>query len=214
METEAAQAAGDTGAPEILATETPREWTPPKKEFSAFVEALESELHAGSEARDGSATEATEASAPEPLDERISTAPRAVKDTPGTTIEPPLTALKPSLTADEKPLAADNAPLAANNVPLAAGEVSLAADDVPRVSAGAGEASIVAAESGAVAEDGRGRVARVREGTRARVGKMREDALVVLEETPDDSGLRFVVAAAALFLVFLFILFLSTTVLR
>ncbi|MDT5296458.1 MAG: hypothetical protein QOJ76_3338, partial [Acidobacteriota bacterium] len=59
-----------------------------------------------------------------------------------------------------------------------------------------------------------GRVARVREGTRVRVERMRDEALVALEETPDDSGLRFVVAAAALFLVFLVILFLSTTILR
>ncbi|HEX8189319.1 MAG TPA: hypothetical protein VF586_13265, partial [Pyrinomonadaceae bacterium] len=60
----------------------------------------------------------------------------------------------------------------------------------------------------------RGRVARVREGTRARVGRMREEAIVVLEETPDDPGLRFVIAAAALFVLFVVLLFLSTTVLR
>ncbi|HEX8336500.1 MAG TPA: hypothetical protein VF621_07205, partial [Pyrinomonadaceae bacterium] len=64
------------------------------------------------------------------------------------------------------------------------------------------------------AGDLRGRVARVRDGTRARVGRMREEAIVVLEETPDDSGLRFVLAAAALFVLFLVLLFLSTTVLR
>jgi hypothetical protein len=64
------------------------------------------------------------------------------------------------------------------------------------------------------AGDLRGRVARVREGTRARVGRMREEAIVVLEETPDDSGLRFVLAAAALFVVFVVLLFLSTTVFR
>ncbi|MET0650531.1 MAG: zinc ribbon domain-containing protein [Pyrinomonadaceae bacterium] len=64
------------------------------------------------------------------------------------------------------------------------------------------------------ADDLRGRVARVREGTRARVGRMREEAIVVLEETPDDSGLRFVLVAAALFVVFIVLLFLSTTVLR
>jgi hypothetical protein len=64
------------------------------------------------------------------------------------------------------------------------------------------------------AGDVRGRVARVREGTRARVGRMREEAIVVLEETPDDSGLRFVLAAAALFVVFVVLLFLSTTVFR
>ncbi len=71
-----------------------------------------------------------------------------------------------------------------------------------------------AAEEEARAGDLRGRVARVREGTRARVGRMREEAIVVLEETPDDSGLRFVLAAAALFVVFIVLLFLSTTVFR
>jgi hypothetical protein len=71
-----------------------------------------------------------------------------------------------------------------------------------------------APEDAGRAGDLRGRVARVREGTRARVGRMREEAIVVLEETPDDSGLRFVLAAAALFVVFLVLLFLSTTVLR
>lgn len=70
----------------------------------------------------------------------------------------------------------------------------------------------VAAQAGA--SDARGRVARVREGTRARVERMRDEAIVVLEETPDDSGLRFVVAAAALFVVFVVLLFLSTTVFR
>jgi hypothetical protein len=43
---------------------------------------------------------------------------------------------------------------------------------------------------------------------------MRDEALVVLEEAPDDSGLRFVLTAAALFVIFLIILLLSTTVLR
>ena len=75
-----------------------------------------------------------------------------------------------------------------------------------------GEAVGVGAQAGA--GEARGRVARVRDGTRARVGRMREEAIVVLEETPDDSGLRFVVAAVALFVVFLVLLFLSTTVLR
>ena len=75
------------------------------------------------------------------------------------------------------------------------------------------EAADEAGEAGR-AGDLRGRVARVREGTRARVGRMREEAIVVLEETPDDSGLRFVLAAAALFGLSLVLLFLSTTVLR
>lgn len=77
-----------------------------------------------------------------------------------------------------------------------------------------------AAASG-VPEDRRGRVARVREGTRARVENTRArvervkgDALVALEETPDDSGLRFVAVAAVLFVLFIAFLFLSVTVLR
>ena len=53
-----------------------------------------------------------------------------------------------------------------------------------------------------------------RTGTRVRVERMRDEALVVFEEAPDDSGLRFVLTAAALFVVFLVILFLSTTLLR
>jgi hypothetical protein len=78
------------------------------------------------------------------------------------------------------------------------------------------EPAPAAAEAGDAerAGDLRGRVARVREGTRARVGRMREEAIVVLEETPDDSGLRFVIVAAALFVLSLVLLFLSTTVLR
>jgi hypothetical protein len=94
---------------------------------------------------------------------------------------------------------------------------------------GTGEAAAVAVSASAVeddvvgplADDGRGRVARVRENTRARVentklrvGKMRDEALVVLEETPDDSGLRFVAVAVAVFLLFVIFLFFSTSVLR
>lgn len=56
--------------------------------------------------------------------------------------------------------------------------------------------------------------ARVRETVVPRVERMRDEALVALEETPDDSGLRFVVIAVALFALFLLFLLLSTTVLR
>jgi hypothetical protein len=76
-------------------------------------------------------------------------------------------------------------------------------------------------EGGETAEEKRGRVARVREGTRARVENTRArvervkgDALVALEETPDDSGLRFVAVAVVLFALFLLFLLLSVTVLR
>jgi hypothetical protein len=68
-------------------------------------------------------------------------------------------------------------------------------------------------------DERRGRVERVREGTRgsrtrARVERVRDDALVALEETPDDSGLRFVLVTVFLFALFLLFLFLSVTVLR
>jgi len=76
-------------------------------------------------------------------------------------------------------------------------------------------------EESASAEERRGRVARVREearvrveNTRARVERVRDDALVALEETPDDSGLRFVLVTVFLFVLFLFFLLLSVTVLR
>jgi hypothetical protein len=69
--------------------------------------------------------------------------------------------------------------------------------------------------------EGRSRVARVREtarerveSTKARAAKMRDEALVALEETPDDSGLRFIIVAMAVFLLFLLFLFFSTSVLR
>jgi hypothetical protein len=66
------------------------------------------------------------------------------------------------------------------------------------------------------ADAGRSRraAARVRETVMPRVEKMREEALVVLDETPDDSGLRFVLIAVVLFGLFLLFLLLSTTVLR
>jgi hypothetical protein len=107
-------------------------------------------------------------------------------------------------------------PEPAPSAPVAAGAPE--PREVPgRVAPDAGE--VVEADAGEAVEAGRAaelrnRVARVREGTKARVGRMREEAIVVLEETPDDSGLRFVLAAAALFLFVVVLLFLSTTVLR
>ena len=101
---------------------------------------------------------------------------------------------------------------AAPQSPPTAPVAAAASDD----NVGVGAPGAVEEEAGEAgrAADLRNRVARVREGTRARVGRMREEAIVVLEETPDDSGLRFVLIAAALFVVFLVLLFLSTTVLR
>jgi hypothetical protein len=82
-------------------------------------------------------------------------------------------------------------------------------------------AALSQAEEDAASEERRGRVARVREGTRARVEntrarveRVKDDALVALEETPDDSGLRFVAVAVVLFVLFIVFLLLSVTVLR
>ncbi len=107
----------------------------------------------------------------------------------------------------------------------AASETGVGDADVPYVPAAPPEQSAFQqqdqhADAEAV-EESRGRVARVREGTRtrventrARVERVRDDALVALEETPDDSGLRFVLVTVFLFALFLLLLFLSVTVLR
>lgn len=55
----------------------------------------------------------------------------------------------------------------------------------------------------------RQRAASVGENLRPRVEKLREASTVVLDEASDDPGLRFVIIAALLFLLFLFILLFS-----
>jgi hypothetical protein len=74
--------------------------------------------------------------------------------------------------------------------------------------AGAVDASQVAAV------EGLRRVARAKEKARARVERMREEALVTLEEPPDDSGLSFILIAVVCFAIFVLLLYLSTTVIR
>ena len=79
-----------------------------------------------------------------------------------------------------------------------------------------------ASESGAEAESaplarpragekGR-RAAAVRESLRPRVEKVRDASMGVLEEAAEDSGLRFVLIALALFAVFLVFLFINNLV--
>ncbi|HEY9403135.1 MAG TPA: hypothetical protein VIQ24_10605, partial [Pyrinomonadaceae bacterium] len=51
--------------------------------------------------------------------------------------------------------------------------------------------------------------ASVGENLRPRVDKLREASTVVLDEAADDPGLRFVIVAALLFLLFLFIFLFS-----
>jgi len=88
-----------------------------------------------------------------------------------------------------------------------------AANSTARAAADA--ASTAASEdvsTGVVATKSRSRIVGVREDSR--VERIREGARAVFEDTPEDAGLRFVVAAALLFVIFLVFLFLSTKVLR
>jgi hypothetical protein len=168
------RAADAADAPAVPDSDSAREWTPPTKEFSAFV---------GSTGGGASGSP----------DDGARADSRGTRETAA--VEVPAAVTQAVEARDVEPPPADELP------PEAAGELP-AADADEGVAAWAS------------ADEARGRVARVREGTRARVGKMRDEALVVLEEPPDDSGLSFVLTAAALFVVFLVILFLSTTVLR
>jgi hypothetical protein len=78
--------------------------------------------------------------------------------------------------------------------------------------AGGGEAEPQAAGGGR-RERAASRVRGVKDNLKPRVERMRDDALVALEEAPSDSGLRFVVIAVLLFLLFIFFLVLSVYVL-
>jgi hypothetical protein len=119
---------------------------------------------------------------------------------------PPAVAEPPPTSEEIKDMGVEDEPAA---------QVAVAQESRAEPARAATEAAAAAeTDEAGQAGDLRGRVARVREGTRARVGRMREEAIVVLEETPDDSGLRFVLVAAALFILSLVLLFLSTTVLR
>ncbi|MET0624659.1 MAG: zinc-ribbon domain-containing protein [Pyrinomonadaceae bacterium] len=172
-------------APAPEVTQT-REWTPPTREFAAFARSLDG-------ARQGAGEPPADSAArpqPEPA------AGPQVEPAAGSPAEP--SGVPPPHAAVETPRVAVEAPRAEGTPAVAGAEAEARLDG----------------DAAAGASDARGRVARVRDGTRARVERMRDEAIVVLEETPDDSGLRFVVAAAALFVVFVVLLFLSTTVLR
>jgi hypothetical protein len=161
------------------------EWAPPTKEFSAFVGSSEGGNAGSSEDNAADGRGAREAAA---------------------ALEVPPVGAAPVGARDVEVPAVEVAASEPREVEVPAVETRVVETPAAPVDAGL--------DAGASADEARGRVARVREGTRARVGKMRDEALVVLEEAPDDSGLRFVLTAAALFLVFLVILLLSTTVLR
>jgi len=187
--------------PSVLDSESAREWVPPAKEFAAFVGSSEGGAVGSPEDR------AAESSEDGALRRRVG---------PPAGGFPPETRGAPAELRETREAAVEVPPAEARNVEAPAVEVPASegrdfeapAVETPAAAGGAGFAA------GASGEEARGRVARVREGTRARVGKMKDEALVVLEEAPDDSGLRFVLTAAALFLLFIIILVLSTTVLR
>jgi hypothetical protein len=136
-------------------------------------------------------------------------APQGLQAGEAAAVETPPRAESPVPPADDMPRRPDDVPRRADDNSSFGAPPSLESPQSYVAAAADGDAGVEAS-----AGDVRGRVARVREGTRARVEKMRDEAIVVLEETPDDSGLRFVLAAAALFVIFLLLLFLSTTVLR
>jgi hypothetical protein len=182
----ATQAAPETHEAESPAEAAPaRDWVPPTKEFAVFAQSFDGVRQGAGE----SSPPPESAARPQP------------EQAAGPPAEP-LRATTPHV-AVETPRAEETTPAFTGGGPDGVG-----------AGAEAEARREAEAEALAGASDARGRVARVREGTRARVGRMRDEAIVVLEETPDDSGLRFVVAAAALFVVFVVLLFLSTTVLR
>jgi hypothetical protein len=96
----------------------------------------------------------------------------------------------------------------------ATGAVGEGARTTAETAAGGAAPTAAGFEGGAAAGRSRRAAARVKETVMPRVERMRDEALVRMEETPDDSGLRFVVIAVVLFGLFLLFLFLSTTVLR
>jgi hypothetical protein len=103
----------------------------------------------------------------------------------------------------------------------ASGEhASTSTTSVERASTSAADepAAVVADESAAIAgESAAGRVRQrasaVGDSLRPRVGRLRERSVVVLDEAADDPGVRFVVVAAALFIVAL-LLYVFSFVLR
>ncbi len=74
-----------------------------------------------------------------------------------------------------------------------------------------GEAS-AAKLTGAVEATRRRAASVVKESIAPRVERVRDRSIVMLEEPPDDSGLRFVIIAAVLFAFFIFLLVLHTVI--
>lgn len=73
-------------------------------------------------------------------------------------------------------------------------------------------ASAAAKLAGAVGATSRRAAAVVKETIVPRVERVRDRSVVILEDAPDDSGLRFVIIAGVLFFLFIFLLVLSTVI--
>ena len=86
-----------------------------------------------------------------------------------------------------------------------------AAETLP-LDEGAAGAAQGARLAGAVGATRKRAASVVKESIAPRVGRVRDRSIVMLEEAPDDSGLRFVLIAAGLFALFIFLLVLNTVI--
>ena len=77
---------------------------------------------------------------------------------------------------------------------------------------GAAGAAQGAGLAGAVGATRKRAASVVKESIAPRVERVRDRSLVMLDEAPDDSGLRFVIIAAVLFALFIFLLVLNTVI--
>jgi hypothetical protein len=123
--------------------------------------------------------------------------------------------------SDQKLVADDRDGAARASSSMASGDhASTSTTSVERASTSAADepAAVVADEPAAVAGESAGgrvrqRASAVGDSLRPRVGRLRERSVVVLDEAADDPGVRFVVVAAALFVVAL-LLYVFSFVLR
>ncbi len=87
-----------------------------------------------------------------------------------------------------------------------------AAEPPPTRDVGAAGAAQGAGLAGAVGATRKRAASVVKEAIAPRVERVRDRSIVMLEEAPDDSGLRFVLIAAVLFALFIFLLVLNTVI--
>lgn len=108
--------------------------------------------------------------------------------------------------------ARDDAPTPASLKP-ADGSQAAGADRRPREPSSGGRADAPPAKlAGAVGATRRRATSVVKESIAPRMERVRERSVVMLEEAPDDSGLRFIAIAVVLFVVFIFLLVLNSVI--